>query len=75
MKPLTLLVSLEKYSDGLKMAELIRKFDDTSDIMLHEAKKGLGWSITAHICIPVAKTQELVKEIRETGAGLVQRDL
>lgn len=57
------------------MVELIRGFDDTSDIMLHEAKRGLGWSVTAHICIPVDKTQELVKAIRDSGAGLVQRDL
>lgn len=75
MKPLTLLVSLDKYEDGVKMVELIRGFDDTSDIMLHEAKRGLGWSVTAHICIPVDKTQELVKAIRDSGAGLVQRDL
>lgn len=75
MKPLTLLVSLNKYDEGLKMVELIRNFDDTSDIMLHEAKVGMGWSVLAHICIPVDKTQELVKAIRDSGAGLVQRDL
>lgn len=75
MKPLTLLVSLDKYEEGLKMVELIRGFDDTSDIMLHEAKKGFGWSVTAHICIPVAETQKLVKEIRDSGAGLTQVDL
>lgn len=75
MKPLTLLVSLDKYDEGLEMVKLIRAFDDTSDITLHEAKRGLGWTITAHICIPVAETQELVKAIRDSGAGLTQRDL
>lgn len=75
MKPLTLLVSLDKYDEGLKMVELIRRFDDTSDIMLHEAKVGMGWSVLAHICLPVAESQELIKAIRDSGAELVQRDL
>lgn len=52
------------------MAELIRVFDDTADIHLHEARTGNGWSMTVHTCIPQMDAKEMRKRIRETGARL-----
>lgn len=75
MKPLTLLVSMNKYDDGVKMARLIREYDDTADVLLHEAKKGDGWSVTAHICIPVQDSTKLISAIRESGALCALREV
>jgi hypothetical protein len=74
MKPLTLSISIPVYRDGVKIAGLIREHDDTADVHLHEAKRGTGWTITAHICIPEDKTGLLRRRIRETGALCVVRD-
>ena len=74
MKPITLLVSLDKYQDGVQMAQLIRGFDDTAEILLHEAKQGYGWSVLAYVCMPSAKSQELLKAIVDSGAHFVQHE-
>lgn len=55
------------------MAGLIRQHDETAEILLHEARKGNGWSITAYVCIPQAEMRELRRRIRETGALCVVR--
>ena len=75
MQPQTLFISLKTYKQGVAMAALIRQFDDTADILLHEAKVGDGWSVTAHTCIPADKTKELRQQIRETGALLTFREV
>lgn len=75
MKPLTLSISLNTYREGVTMANLIREHDDTADVHLHEAKRGSGWAITAHICIPEEDTSRLRRRIRETGALCVVRDI
>lgn len=74
MKPLTLSINLNTYGEGLYIANMIREFDDTADVHLHEAKKGNGWFIQAHICIPAAETIKLRKGIRATGALLKVRE-
>ena len=56
------------------MANLIRNFDETADILLHEAKNGFGWSVLAHVCIPSVKSQELIKAIVDSGAHFVQHE-
>lgn len=56
------------------MANLIREHDETADVLLHEAKRGTGWAITAHICITDEETNRLRRRIRETGALCVVRD-
>jgi len=53
---------------------MIREFDDTADVLLHEAKVGNGWTVTAHICIPADKTKLLRQMIRATGALLTFRE-
>jgi hypothetical protein len=55
------------------MAAIIREYDDTADVHLHEAKRGVGWSLTAHICIPEDKTSRLRSRIKQTGALCVFR--
>lgn len=75
MKPLTLSISLNTYREGVTMANLIREHDETADVHLHEAKRGNGWAITAHICIPEEDTSRLRRRIRETGALCVVRDI
>lgn len=75
MKPLTLSISLNTYREGVTMANLIREHDDTADVHLHEAKRGNGWAITAHICISEEDTSRLRRRIRETGALCVVRDI
>jgi len=74
MKPFTLSISLDTYRAGVAMAEIIRDHDDTADVHLHEAKRGDGWSITAHICIPEEKTTMLRRRIKDTGALCVFRE-
>lgn len=56
------------------MAEIIRDYDETADVHLHEAKRGSGWSITAHICIPEEKAMVLRRRIKDTGALCVFRE-
>lgn len=73
MQPLTLSISINTYREGVAVAALIREHDDTADVHLHEAKRGNGWVISAHICIPAEETQELRKRIRDTGALCVVR--
>jgi hypothetical protein len=75
MKPLTLLVSMNEYQDGINMANLIREYDDTADVLLHEAKRGNGWSVTAHICIPASESQKLIAAIRDSGALCALREV
>ena len=67
MHPLTVSVSINTHDEGLMVVKLIRDIDDTADILLHEAKRSLGWSITAHICVPSEKAQELRKSLRDMG--------
>ena len=67
MQPLTVSVSINTHDEGLMVVKLIRDIDDTADILLHEAKRSLGWSITAHICVPSEKAQELRKSLRDMG--------
>lgn len=74
MKPLTLSITLSTYREGVHIANMIREFDDTADVHLHEARKGTDWFIRAHICIPAAATVELRKAIRATGALLRVRE-
>lgn len=74
MKPLTLAITLNTYREGVHIANMIREFDDTADVHLHEARKGTDWFIRAHICIPAAETVELRKQIRATGAALRVRE-
>lgn len=74
MKPLTLLVSMDKYEDGVNMTRLIREYDDTADVLLHEAKRGNGWSVTAYICIPAQDSTKLISAIRESGALCALRE-
>lgn len=74
MKPLTLSISINTYREGVTLANLIREHDDTADVHLHEAKRGNGWSIVAHICIPQEETNRLRRRIRDTGALCVVRD-
>jgi len=75
MKPLTLGISVTTYREGVTLANLIREHDDTADVHLHEAKRGNGWTITAHICIPQDEINLLRRLIRETGALCVVRDV
>ena len=75
MQPQTLFIGIKTYEQGLAVAALIRLFDDTADILLHEAKIGNGWSVTAHTCVPEQKTKELRQHIRETGALLTFREI
>jgi hypothetical protein len=67
MQPLTVSVSTNTRDEGLLAVKLIRDIDDTADILLHEAKRGTGWSITAHICVPREKAQELREGLRDMG--------
>ena len=74
MQSLTLSISLETYTAGVAIAELIREFDDVADVHLHEAKKGPGWFMTVHTSLPASSAQELRLRIKRTGAQLrVQR--
>lgn len=75
MKPLTLSISLNTYREGVTMANLIREHDDTADVHLHEAKRGTGWTIIAHICIQEEETARLRRRIRETGAMFLVWDV
>lgn len=75
MQPLTLSISLNTYREGLAIAGIIREHDDTADVHLHEAKRGNGWVILAHICISTEETTKLRKRIRETGALCVVRPI
>lgn len=67
MQPLTVSVSTNTRDEGLLAVKLIRDIDDTADILLHEAKRGPGWSIIAHICVPREKAQELREGLRDMG--------
>ena len=67
MQPLTVSVSTSTRDEGLLAVKLIRDVDDTADVLLHEAKRGSGWSITAHICVPRDKAQELRDGLRAMG--------
>lgn len=74
MQPQTLFIGIKTYQQGVTTAALVREFDDTADVLLHEAKVGNGWTVTAHICIPADKTKLLRQRIRETGALLTFRE-
>lgn len=67
MQPLTVSVSVNTRSEGVRVAAVIREIDDTAEVLLHEAKRGTGWSITAYICVPRDKAQELREAFRNMG--------
>lgn len=75
MKPLTLSITINTYREGVAIASLIREHDETAEVHLHEAKRGNGWVIVSHICIPQEETNRLRRRIRETGALCVVRDI
>lgn len=67
MQPLTVSVSINTRSEGVRIAAVIREIDETAEVLLHEAKRGNGWSITAHMCASREKAQKLRETFRVLG--------
>jgi hypothetical protein len=41
--------------------------DETGEILLHEARKGMGWTVTGYICLSVDDVRQLRKSFIDMG--------
>ena len=67
MKPITISAAANTRDEGVKIVELIRNLDETGEILLHEAKKGMGWTVTGHVCLSIDAVRQLRKGFIEMG--------
>lgn len=68
MKPMTIHVSMPTRDQCVRLAEIIRKVDETAEILVHEAKRSMHWTVTAYTCMPVKAAGELKGELESLGA-------
>lgn len=52
----------------MRLAEAIRKVDATAEILVHEAKRSLDWTVTAHTCMSWKAATGLKAELEKLGA-------
>jgi hypothetical protein len=67
MKPVTISAAVSTRGEGLKIVALIRGMDETGEILLHEAKKGMGWTVTGYVYLSVDSVRQLRKSFIEMG--------
>ena len=67
MKPITVSAAADTRGKGLQIVALIREMDETGEILLHEARKGMGWTVTGYICLSVDDVRQLRKSFIDMG--------
>jgi len=67
MKPITVSAAVNTRSEGLKVIAVLRELDETGELMLHEAKRGMGWTVTGHVCMSVDAVRELRNKFNDMG--------
>lgn len=67
MKPITVSATLNTRGEGLAVVKMLREFDETGEYLVHEAKRGLGWTVTGYICLTRGSLRELRKRFHEMG--------
>lgn len=68
MQPITSIITLPTYDGCVKMANIIRRVDETADITIHESKKGMNWVLQAYLCVPPAEVDKLKSDLVAAGA-------
>ena len=74
MKPITVSAAANTRGDGLRIIEVLRELDETSELMLHEAKKGMGWTVTGYMCLSVDDVRQLRRRFIDMGVLASVRD-
>ena len=67
MKPITVSAAVNTRSEGLKAVAVLRELDETGELLLHEAKKGMGWTVTGYVCLSLDNLRELRNRFNEMG--------
>jgi len=67
MKPITVSAAVNTRSEGLKVIAVLRELDETGELMLHEAKRGMGWTVTGYVCMSVDAVRELRNKFNDMG--------
>ena len=67
MKPITVSAAVNTRSEGLKAVAVLRELDETGELLLHEAKRGMGWTVTGYVCLSLDNLRELRNRFNEMG--------
>lgn len=68
MKPVTIHLSMPTRDQCIRLADAIRRVDETAEILVHEAKRSMDWTVTAYTCMPMKAAGELKIELESLGA-------
>jgi hypothetical protein len=75
MKPITVSASAKTRNDGLRITAVLRELDETGELLLHEAKKGMGWTVTGYVCLSVEDVRKLRNRFNDMGVLASVRDV
>ena len=75
MKPITVSASAKTRNDGLRITAVLRELDETGEMLLHEAKKGMGWTVTGYVCLSVEDVRKLRNRFNDMGVLASVRDV
>jgi len=67
MKPITVSAAANTRSDGLRIVAVLRELDETGELLLHEAKKGMGWTVTGYVCLSLDNLRKLRNRFNDMG--------